>query len=257
MSVPTAILLTNDDGIEAPGLRAFESALRERPGVELWVAAPDRERSTCGHGMTLDRPLRAIEAGERRAALDGTPADCVYWALFGWMPRRPQVVVSGINKGGNLGTDVIYSGTVAGAREGAIRGVHGVAASLVEGESFEEAAASAAEIASAVARLRVESPLLLNLNYPAGAFGGPRLAEPGSRDYPEEVRRVRAADGSERHWLGGPPVRDRRLPGSDGWLVERGVAAATALKIEPNGAAGAPSIAERLGIAVDRVEQSG
>ena len=106
--------------------------------------ADSSERSTCSHGMTIARPIFTDELGPQKVAVEGLPADCVYFAMCGWMPKPPDVVVSGINEGANMGCDVIYSGTVAGAREAAVLGVHGLSVSLVEGTDFERAAANAA-----------------------------------------------------------------------------------------------------------------
>ena len=196
------------------------------------MCAPDAPRSACGHGMTLTVPVRAVRLGERRFAVGGLPADCVYLALYGLMPRRPDVVISGVNRGPNLGTDVVYSGTVAGAREAVIRRVHGVSVSLVSGDDYASAARSAAGIALALAAT-AGPPRLLNLNYPGPAFTGPKLAPLGARTYPEEVHeRLDPATGETRYTIGGPPVQDRCVPGTDGWLISRGVASATFLGID-------------------------
>jgi 5'-nucleotidase len=229
---PITILITNDDGIETPGLLALEAALAAA-GAEPWVAAPAAERSTCSHGMTLGRPLSIARAGPRRFAVDGTPADCVYWALFCGLIPRPVAVVSGINRGANLGSDVIYSGTVAGAREAAIRGVHGVSSSLVDGDDFAAAAAAVAELALRVARGPAAPARLLNLNFPGGSFAAVRPGHLGRRIYPEVVEtRPSPRGGEPSHFLGGPPVEDGLEPGSDGWLVAHGFASATALTLD-------------------------
>jgi 5'-nucleotidase len=233
MTSPLRVLLTNDDGIEAPGLAALGAAFAAIAGVEVWVAAPRTERSTCSHGMTLGRPVFVREAGPRRYAVDGLPADCVYLALFGLMPERPHVVVSGVNHGANLGSDVIYSGTAAGAREATIRGIHGIAASLVSGDDFTAAAESAASIAARIRDIAASPAILLNLNYPGGRFDGPFLARLGERSYPEVVEGgVAPLTGERYYWLGGPPVADRLHDGTDGWLVARGVASATFLTLD-------------------------
>ncbi|MCP4674401.1 MAG: 5'/3'-nucleotidase SurE [Deltaproteobacteria bacterium] len=227
------VLLTNDDGIHAPGILAMERALGELPDVEVWTVAPDRGCSASSHGMTLARPVFTEELGLRRIAVDGKPADCVYLAMFGLMESRPDVVVSGINHGANLGCDVIYSGTVAGAREGAARGVHGVAVSLVEGSDFEPVAASAAKIVVEIARCPKSRVLLLNLNYPGGQFKGPRMAPLGVRKYPEMVeQRVARLTQQTYYWLGGPPVEDTQIPGTDGGLIGSGIASATLLRLD-------------------------
>ena len=122
------ILVTNDDGVHAPGIRALAAAL-ERAGRGLDVA-PDREASASGQSLTLKHPLRAEKVETRVLAVDGTPADCVNLAIVKLLPRRPALVVSGINRGGNLGDDVFYSGTVGGAREATFFGVPAIAVSL-------------------------------------------------------------------------------------------------------------------------------
>jgi 5'-nucleotidase len=134
------ILVSNDDGIHAPGIAALASAL-DKVG-EVWVVAPDRERSAVGHALTLHRPLTADQLGPRRFAVNGTPSDCVNLAVLGFLPARPVLVVSGINHGTNLGDDVTYSGTVSAAMEGVLLGVPSIAVSLTSktGHHFETAA---------------------------------------------------------------------------------------------------------------------
>jgi 5'-nucleotidase len=226
------VLLTNDDGIDAEGLRALEEEFSQVEEVETWTVAPDRGQSTTSHGMTLYRPVFAQQRSERRFAVDALPADCVYLALFGLLPRRPDIVLSGINRGPNLGQDVIYSGTVAAAREAVVRGIHGVAASLVHGSDYRAAARSARKITIAALASDSQSPLLLNLNYPAGDFTGPKLAPLGQRRYPWVVDLRTSPNGSTYYWLGGPAVHDEEVPGSDGWLVSQGIASATPLQLD-------------------------
>jgi len=235
---PHKVIITNDDGIEAPGLLALEAAFASA-GSEVWVAAPAGERSTCSHGMTLGRPLSVATAGPRRFAVDGTPADCIYWALFCGSFPRPAVVASGINRGANLGSDVIYSGTVAGAREAAIRGIHGVSSSLVEGDEYGPVARAVAELALRLALEPAAPVRLLNLNFPSGSFSAIRPGRLGRRIYPEVVETRPAPGGGEPgHFLGGPPVEDGLEPGSDGWLVSRGFASATLLNLDQTDHAG-------------------
>src|SRR5258707_1642488 len=128
-SVMSVVVLTNDDGVHAPGLDALEKALGELGDV--YVVAPEREQSTCGHALTLHRPLRPHRLAERRFAVNGTPADCVNLAVLGFLPAPPVLIVSGINHGANLGDDVTYSGTIAAAMEGTILGVPSIAVSLL------------------------------------------------------------------------------------------------------------------------------
>ena len=226
------ILLTNDDGLNAPGLVAMEQTLKAMPEVDLWVVAPDGERSACSHSMTLNRPLFATKHGPQRLALSGTPVDCVYFAMFGYLPKKPHVVISGINIGPNLGNDVIYSGTVAGAKEAVIRGVSGISVSQATGDNFEAVSKNAAKIALKTAQ-REGDPILLNLNYPGPVFKGPKPAKLGVRIYPELVeQRVAPVSKKKYYWLGGPPVQDRQIPGTDGHLIANGIASATILTLE-------------------------
>ncbi|HZV94413.1 MAG TPA: 5'/3'-nucleotidase SurE, partial [Candidatus Nitrosocosmicus sp.] len=148
------ILVTNDDGVHAPGLAALAAALE--PLGEVYVIAPDREQSAVGHALTLHRPLRVETLGERRFSVNGTPSDCVNLGVLGLLPEPPVLVVSGINHGANLGDDVTYSGTVSAAMEGTLLGVRSMAVSQAEpdaGGGFD----AAGEVARAVAtRLLVE-----------------------------------------------------------------------------------------------------
>src|SRR4029434_3872672 len=147
------ILVTNDDGVHAPGLAALAAALE--PLGEVYVIAPDREQSAVGHALTLHRPLRVETLGERRFAVNGTPSDCVNLGVLGLLPETPVLVVSGINHGANLGDDVTYSGTVSAAMEGTLLGVRSIAVSQAEPEKGRFDAAG--EVARAVAtRLLVE-----------------------------------------------------------------------------------------------------
>ncbi len=149
MSQP-CILLTNDDGVHAPGIKALAEAL---DGLgEVHVVAPDREVSACSQSLTLTHPLRAEKIVDGVHAVDGTPADCVNLAIVKLLSRRPDLVVSGINRGGNLGDDIFYSGTIGGAREGTFFGVHSIAMSLAARDEHEysHAAAFARRLASLV-----------------------------------------------------------------------------------------------------------
>jgi len=183
--------------------------------------------------MSLTRPVFVEDAGPRRLAVDGTPADCIYLALCGLMDERPDVVVSGINAGANLGKDVFFSGTVAGARQAAFLGVSGIAASLVSGDDYREAARSVCGLANCLADKQRRDPLLLNLNYPSGSFEGPRFAPLGKRSYPRVVTKRKAPlTGQLYCWLGGPPIEDAEIPGTDGGLIAQGCAAATVLSLD-------------------------
>ena len=166
----SVVVLTNDDGIHAPGLAALEKALAELG--EVYVVAPEREQSTCGHALTLHRPLRPHRLGERRFAVNGTPADCVNLAVLGFLSAPPVLIVSGINHGANLGDDVTYSGTIAAAMEGTILGVPSVAVSLVDGGDFDVAGRVARLIAMRVLVSGLPPKTLLNVNVPPQAPRG-------------------------------------------------------------------------------------
>jgi len=177
------ILVTNDDGVYAPGLRALAAALS---GVgDVQVVAPDREMSACAQSLTLKHPLRAERLDARTHAVDGTPADCVNLALIKLLPRRPELIVSGINAGANLGEDIFYSGTVGGAREGTFFGVPSFAMSLAaRGESdFSHAAAFAARLAALVLEKGLPERTLLNVNVPAGRPGPAAMTVQGRREH--------------------------------------------------------------------------
>jgi 5'-nucleotidase len=167
MSAPL-LLVTNDDGVYAPGLKALAAALESLGTV--YVVAPDREVSACAQSLTLKTPLRAERIDERTHAVDGTPADCVNLALVKLLPRRPDLVLSGINRGANLGEDVFYSGTVGGAREGTFFGVPSIALSLAARAEtdYAPAAAFASRLAALVLEKGLPERTLLNVNVPPG-----------------------------------------------------------------------------------------
>ncbi len=210
------VLLSNDDGVLAPGLAALAAAF---DGDEVWVVAPDREQSASSHAISLHRPLRMVELGPRRFAVDGTPTDAVYMGLnLVLRSARPDVVVSGVNHGPNLGNDVLYSGTVAAAMEAALLGVNAIAVSLAAPppHEFGEAARFAAALARRVVANPPPAPLLLNVNVPAGPIRGYRFARLGRRTYGNEVVEKTDPRGRKYYWIGGeggPTNED--IPGSD------------------------------------------
>jgi 5'-nucleotidase len=197
------ILLSNDDGIHAPGLKALSAAF---PDDEVWVVAPDREQSATSHSISLHRPLRLIEMAPRWYAVDGTPTDAVYMGMnLVLRGRRPDVVISGVNHGPNLGTDVLYSGTVAAAMEGALLGSHAIAVSLASPppHAFEHAVAFTAALARRLVRYPPAAPALLNVNVPPGPVKGYRFARLGRRTYGNEVIEKRDPRGRPYYWIGG------------------------------------------------------
>jgi 5'-nucleotidase len=181
------ILVTNDDGIHALGIRALARSLSALG--EVHVVAPDREQSACSHALTLKNPLRVEKLEECFHAVDGTPADCVNLACAKLLARRPDLVCSGINRGGNLGDDVFYSGTVGAAREGVFLGIPSIAISLASKTEtdYSYAAAFAEALAAAVLKDGLPPATLLNVNIPAGEPRGAALTVQGRRDHLGEV----------------------------------------------------------------------
>ncbi len=160
------ILLTNDDGITSEGLQILADVLRQRHDV--WIAAPDRERSAVSHCITLREPVKFHRIADRTYACSGTPADCVLYACHGAVPASPQVVISGINLGENIGTDIIYSGTVAAARQAVYHGIPGIAVSADSGNpAFTEAARLVLDELDALLELW-NSRVVINVNVPGG-----------------------------------------------------------------------------------------
>jgi 5'-nucleotidase len=177
----TLILLTNDDGIEAEGLRILEESLA---GLgEIVVLAPDRERSAVSHGLTIHSPLAVRQIRPNFFSLDGTPADCVAYALrYILADRTPDLVVSGINHGANLGDDIMYSGTVAAAREAAHRGIPAIAISQAYDErptSFKEAAKFARRLVETMVEQRSSGAICLNVNIPVSRVRGVKITRQG------------------------------------------------------------------------------
>ncbi len=210
------VLLSNDDGVHAAGIRALAGAF---DGDEVWVVAPDREQSASSHAISLHRPLRLAEVAPRWYAVDGTPTDAVYMGLnLVLKDARPDVVVSGVNHGPNLGNDVHYSGTVAAAMEGALLGVHAIAVSLASGppHDFQHAARFAAALARQIVARARERPLLVNVNVPPGPVRGYRLCRLGRRTYGSEVVVKTDPRGRKYYWIGGEgAVRNEDIAGSD------------------------------------------
>ncbi len=244
MAVRPLVLLSNDDGVGAPGILMLREALMRF--ADVVVVAPETEQSANSHSLTLARPLRHRELDPGTHALDGTPADCIYVALFEkrFLPRPPSLVVSGMNHGLNLGTDVYYSGTVAAAREGALRGVPAIAFSLERGGDRPLATQVAASMAERLigAAQPEGSPVLLNVNFPKGELKGVRATRLGRRYYDDVVEVRRDPRGREYFWVGGPGTRHDPIEGSDTEAIDAGCASVTPLVLETTSA-------DHLGIA--------
>jgi 5'-nucleotidase len=230
------ILVTNDDGIHAPGIRALAAAMEELGTV--YVVAPDRERSAAGHSLTISRPLRVEHAGLRSYAVDGTPTDCVNLAVNGILRRKKvDLVVSGINRGANMGDDVTYSGTVAAAMEGTLLGIPSVAFSLAayERPRFDEAGPAAAEIVREVLLRGLPKDTLLNVNFPhlpREEYAGVRVTCMGKRVYGDAVVTKRDPRGRKYYWIGGNTLRHEGVPGSDLEALEKGFVSVTPLHLD-------------------------
>lgn len=196
------ILVTNDDGYFSAGIQALAAALE--PLGEVTVVAPQTEASAVGHALTLRRPLRLEQISERVYAVDGTPTDCVNIALSQVIFEPPDLVVSGINKGLNIGDDVTYSGTVAGALEAALLGYPAIAVSLqfsATGWNFGPAAAAAAELAAELLARPLPARTFLNINVPSGAIQGVRVTVQAKRNHITKVNKRTDPRGQAYFWI--------------------------------------------------------
>lgn len=229
------ILMTNDDGVQAPGIQALRRAALALGDVVL--VAPTREQSGMSHAITIDRPLRHVEHEPGVHSIDGTPADCVYLAFFEqrFLPRRPDLVMSGINHGANLGTSVFYSGTVAGAREAAMRGVHAMAFSRCARDGdFGPAASQAVALARRflAATKPDDQTALLNVNFPKDPATHARVTRVGRQIFEENVIPRRDPGGREYFWLGGLATDDGQVDNSDSQAINEGLVSITPLQLE-------------------------
>ena len=195
------ILVTNDDGVASEGIRALAAVLE--PLGEVTVVAPVAESSAIGHALTLVRPLRLDEIRPRVFSVDGTPTDCVNVAVARVLHRLPDLVVSGINKGYNIGDDITYSGTVAGAMEGALLGIPAVAVSLCRRPTFDfaQAAQAAALVASAVLRHGLPPRTFLNVNVPPRPALGYKVTVQAKRNHLTSVTESVDPRGRKYYWI--------------------------------------------------------
>lgn len=226
-------LLANDDGYTSIGIRALRAALSVF--ADVVICAPETEQSAASHALSLNKPLRLREAEPGVFAVDGTPADCVYVAIHSTrvLPRKPDVVVSGINHGLNLGQDVFYSGTVAAAREGALRGAPAIAASAHPKANFDDVAKLTAKLAEAIIGMRKGegAGVLLSANFPR-AWSSVRATRLGARTYEELVDFRKDPRGREYLWIGGPTVKHVHAPGTDTEAYDEGVVSVTPLLLD-------------------------
>ena len=225
------LLVTNDDGVHAAGLAALAEALDSLGDV--WVIAPEREQSACGHALTMHLPLRPHRLGERRFALNGTPSDCVNLGVLGFLPERPALIASGINHGSNLGDDVTYSGTVSAAMEGTLLGVPSIAVSLLDGlDDFTAAARVARLVAMRTLVEGLPPKTLLNVNVPAGGPRGLRFTRLGHRVYSDKIVEHVDPRGRTHYWIGTGDPTWEALEGTDMGAIHDGYVAVTPLHLD-------------------------
>lgn len=236
------VLLTNDDGITASGLHAFRRALLELPDIELAVIAPDSNRSAIGRGITTRAPLvvEEVEFGDGTSgfATDGTPVDCVRFATLGLLPFVPELIVSGINHGANLGDDITYSGTVAAAFEGVVLGIPALAVSqqarrgemgwsFGEEMDFDRAASFAAGLVGDFDSLPTQEGTVLNVNVPAGEIAGARVCALGKRIYRDRLEQTGEDGGRKTYRIYGDDPSYVNEDGTDFEAIAEGNIAVT------------------------------
>jgi 5'-nucleotidase len=221
MSPRPLVLCSNDDGVHAPFLVALAS--RIEAFADVIVVAPERQRSAASHAITLHKPLRLVEVAPRRFSLSGTPVDCVYLGILKLCDRKPDVVVSGVNDGYNLGSDVFYSGTVAAAVEGALRGAAGIACSIAPRAPEP---AHALHFAAAVVQAALTEPIapgtVLNVNMPGTGSEIYQWTTLGRREYADDVVERRDPHNRPYYWVGGGPTGHEDVEGTDCVAVSRG-----------------------------------
>ncbi|ACK71430.1 stationary-phase survival protein SurE [Gloeothece citriformis PCC 7424] len=219
---PLNLLISNDDGIFALGVRTLANTLA-KAGHQVTVVCPDRERSATGHGLTLHQPIRAqivegiFDPQVTAWSCSGTPSDCIKFALSAVLFTRPDFVLSGINHGSNLGTDILYSGTVSAAMEGLIDGITSIALSLTSfsSQDFQPAANFAVDLIAKLARHPLPQPTLLNVNVPpvkSEDMAGVKLTRQGLRRYRENFEKRLDPRGKSYYWLVGEVIEEIEQP---------------------------------------------
>jgi 5'-nucleotidase len=234
------ILATNDDGIGAEGLDALAAALSSEH--EVWVFAPDKERSGVSHGLTLGSPCRVRKLGERVYSCSGTPSDCVILAMLGALGAKPDIVVSGINRGPNLGTDIVYSGTCAAAREAVLSGIPGIAVSCASRDARLRYGAAASFVLRNLAALvaACSGDVFVNVNAPSSDDPGlgAEWCAPCERVYGNELESFEAPDGYAYYFLTGGGSGVRGPGASDDGVVRAGKVSVSPVLVHPQVPAG-------------------
>ena len=229
------ILVTNDDGVFAPGLQCLAEHLRQI--AEIVVVVPDRDRSGASNSLTLDRPLHMTRLDNGYIKVNGTPTDCVHLALCGGLDVTPDMVVSGINAGANLGDDVLYSGTVAAATEGRFLGLPAIAVSLDghPAQHYETAAKVVLQVLGQMRQQPLPEDTILSINVPDIPYAqlkGLQAARLGQRHRSESIVKDRDPRGRDIYWVGKAGPQQDAGPGTDFYAVEQGYAAMTPLQID-------------------------
>jgi 5'-nucleotidase len=229
------ILLSNDDGYFAPGLNILAEALR--PLADITVVAPERNRSGASNSLTLDRPLTVREAHNGFFYVNGTPTDCVHLAITGLLDQLPDMVISGINDGANMGDDTIYSGTVAAATEGFLLGIPSIAVSMSQHNAthFETAASAVVKLVKQFQQKPYPAPILLNVNVPDLAeseIKGMTVTRLGRRHKAEPVIRSSTPRGETVYWVGAAGAAQDAGVGTDFHAVDHGLVSLTPLQID-------------------------
>nr|WP_321466373.1 5'/3'-nucleotidase SurE [uncultured Desulfobulbus sp.] len=235
------ILVTNDDGVYAPGIRALHEAVS--PLGEAIIVAPERDNSAVSHSLTMNRPLKVVQLTDEIYTIDGTPTDCVTIATNKILPRKPDLLVSGINPGPNLGDDISYSGTVSAAIEGTMYGIPSLAFSLggTHPFDFEVAAAVAWKLASMALNMHLPPKSLLNINIPplpSGKIHGIRFTSQGRRRYRDAIQETLDPWGRTHYWIGGGTVHWSGGENTDEQAVRQGYISVTPIQLDLTNHAG-------------------
>ena len=230
------VLVSNDDGVDAPGIHALAKGLRDA-GHDVFMVAPDRDRSGASNSLTLDRPLSLRRTASGFYYVNGTPTDCVHLAVTGMLDHLPDMVVSGVNHGANMGDDTVYSGTVAAATEGFLLGVPSIAVSLVSKSAadFSAAARVARDLAERFMRDPFPQPVLLNVNVPDVAYErlqGVKVTRLGRRHKAEPVVRSVTPRNETVYWVGAAGGAADAGEGTDFHAVANGYVSVTPLQID-------------------------
>jgi len=229
------VLITNDDGINSEGIKSLAEIFREKHDV--WVVAPDKEQSACSHKLTLHEPLRLTEHDTQVYSLDGTPTDCVYMAVHHLMPEKPDVILSGINRGPNLGDDISYSGTVAAALEARVLKINSIAISVTGFENirWDTSSLVALEMAEKLEKVNSGEVLLLNVNVPLDMTPDGikyKYCKLGKRNYKQFIVERKDPRGKTYYWIGGDAMGVEKIDNCDIEATNGGFVSVTPISID-------------------------